>query len=90
MTDPQFIEKATAAIGDKSRLAILNKLAEKGEICGIEAQELTGLSQACSSHHLKQLTDSGLVTVRKEGKHHFFALNRERFQQLSQFFNNLV
>lgn len=90
MSDSKFIEKATAAVGDKHRLAILNELSRKGEICCTDAQELTGLSQACSSHHLKQLTDSGLVTVRKAGKHHFFALNREKFAQLSQFFNALT
>jgi ArsR family transcriptional regulator len=90
MSDSKFIEKASAAIGDRHRLAILNELAQKGEICGTEAQELTGLSQACSSHHLKQLTDCGLVNVRKEGKHHYFSINRERFQELSRFFNTLT
>ncbi|MCY7350157.1 MAG: metalloregulator ArsR/SmtB family transcription factor [Cytophagaceae bacterium] len=90
MTDSKFIEKATAAVGDKHRLSIVNELSEKKEICCLDAQALTGLSQACTSHHLKLLTDSGLVTVRKEGKHHFFSLNRERFQQLSQFFKTLA
>jgi len=90
MSDPKFIEKATAAIGDKNRLAILNELSQKGEICCMDAQVLTGLSQACASHHLKQLTESELVSVRKEGKHHFFSLNKDKFAQLSQFFNRLA
>jgi DNA-binding transcriptional ArsR family regulator len=84
-----FVEKATAAVGDKYRLAILLELAQKGRLCCADVQELTGLSQPCCSHHLKLLADSGLITYQREGKFHYYSLNREKFGELSEFFNTL-
>lgn len=86
----QFVEKATAAVGDKYRLAILLELSRKGRLCCADVQELTGLSQPCCSHHLKQLAESELVTCQREGKFHYYSLNREKFQELSLFFNEFT
>jgi ArsR family transcriptional regulator len=85
----QFVEKATAAVGDKYRMAILLELSRKGRLCCADVQELTGLSQPCCSHHLKLLSDSELVTSQREGKFQYYSLNREKFQALSAFFNTL-
>ncbi len=88
-SDSQFIEKAAFAIGDRYRLAILQEIAQQGEICCLQAQSLTGLAQATCSHHLKILAESALVLSRKEGKHHLFSLHHENFSKVSAFLAQL-
>ncbi len=88
-SDSQFIEKAAFAIGDRYRLAILQEIARQGEICCLQAQNLTGLAQATCSHHLKLLSESDLVISRKEGKHNLFRLHHENFSKVSAFLAQL-
>ena len=87
--EPKSVEKATAAIADKYRLSILLALANKGSITGTEAQEITGLSQPCVSHHVKLLVESGLVINQKTGRSQQLSLNREAFDALGDFLKNL-
>lgn len=86
----RFVEKATGAIADKYRLSILLELSKKGSLTSSDVQELTGLSQPCVSHHVKLLTDSGLVNARKEGRNIHLTLNKESLQQLSGFIDKLA
>lgn len=86
----QFVEKATGAIADKYRLSILLELSRRGSLTNTDVQELTGLSQPCVSHHVKLLTDSGLVNSRKEGRNLFLSLNRDSIQQLTGFLDKLA
>lgn len=88
--DCKFIEKATAAIADKSRLSILVELARKETLTSTDVMDLVGLSQPCVSHHIKQLTDSGLVSSQKEGRNVHLRLNREAIQQLTAFLDTLA
>ncbi len=87
--EPKNIEKATGAIADKYRLSILIKLAEKGTLTNSDVQELTGLSQPCVSHHVKLLTDSGLVDAQKEGRNLFLRLNKQTLSDLGDFLKKL-
>lgn len=86
----RFVEKATGAISDKYRLAILLELSQRGSLTATDVQALTGLSQPCVSHHVKLLTDSGLVNAQKEGRNVHLTLNKESLQQLSGFLENLT
>lgn len=81
----RFIEKAMNAIADPCRLSILQEIARKGEICCGDVQVLTGLSQPTCSHHIKLLSDSELLDCRKEGRNHFFALNKSNFRKVTSF-----
>jgi len=87
--EPKNIEKVTGAIADKYRLSILIKLAEKGTLTNSDVQELTGLSQPCVSHHVKLLTDSGLVDAQKEGRNLFLRLNKQTLSDLGDFLKKL-
>ena len=87
--ETRAIEKATAAMADKYRLSILLELAEKGSITGSGAQELTGLSQPCVSHHVKLLVDSGLVVSRKMGRCQTLSLNKQALDELAGFLKRL-
>lgn len=88
--DNREIEKAASAISDKYRLGILQELAKKGCLTSSDVQELTGLSQPCVSHHVKLLTDSGLIDAQKEGRNLHLRLNKPAVQELMTFLNELL
>ncbi|CAN5755159.1 hypothetical protein BH11BAC3_BH11BAC3_25150 [soil metagenome] len=84
-SDTRFIEKAMNAIADPCRLSILQEISLKGEICCGDVQGLTGLSQPTCSHHIKLLSESELIECRKEGRNHFFAINKNNFKKVSSY-----
>ncbi|WP_263385127.1 ArsR/SmtB family transcription factor [Granulicella arctica] len=60
------------ALGDPNRLAIYTQIAQHEELfCG-EMHAKHTISQATLSHHLKVLTELGLITSRKEGLNVFY------------------
>lgn len=68
------------ALGDDSRLRILNILWEEGrERCACLLLLRLGISQSTLSHHMKILCDAGLVTARKEGKWTHYAICPDEF-----------
>lgn len=83
--EKKFIEKAMSAIADPCRLSILQEIYKKGEVCCGDVQSLTGLSQPTCSHHIKLLSNSKLIECRKEGRNHFFTLNKDNFKRVSNF-----
>jgi len=84
-SESKFIEKAMNAIADPCRLSILQEISRKGEICCGDVQGLTGLSQPTCSHHIRLLSDSELILCRKDGRNHFFTLNKNNFKKVSSF-----
>jgi ArsR family transcriptional regulator, arsenate/arsenite/antimonite-responsive transcriptional repressor len=80
--------EATAALfsslGDPTRVRIINLLARSGEaVCVCELQPALGLSQPTVSHHLKKLTESGLLDREQRGRWAFYSLNRDAIARLS-------
>jgi DNA-binding transcriptional ArsR family regulator len=61
------------ALSDENRLAILLAVAQRDHSV-IELTATTGLSQTLVSHHLKSLRDTGLVTVRAQGRSNVYSL----------------
>ncbi|MFN3866222.1 MAG: ArsR/SmtB family transcription factor [Demequina sp.] len=59
-------------LGDPTRMRIVQILAANGSVCACDLEEPLGLSQPTVSHHLRQLTDAGLVTRDKRGTWAFF------------------
>ena len=64
------------ALGDETRQRILEMLLEK-EMSVSDITEAFSMAQPSISHHLSVLKRFGLVTSRKEGKHVFYAINRD-------------
>lgn len=60
-------------VSENSRLQLLCIL-NNGEHCVCELMEHVKLSQSLTSHHLKDLKDSGLVTDRKDSKWVYYSL----------------
>jgi ArsR family transcriptional regulator len=63
------------ALADPTRFAMVQKIAAEGELTCSEVAEGSALSQPTVSHHLKILTDAGVITVRNEGKRHHLSVN---------------
>lgn len=71
------------ALGDAHRLKAMHFLAtadasccSTGQgICTCDVQDLLGLSQPTTSHHMKILVDAGLVDVEKRGKNSYYTLS---------------
>ena len=64
------------ALADETRQQILEMLLE-GEMRVGDIVDVFSMSQPTISHHLNVLRQFGLVSSRKEGKHVFYAINRD-------------
>jgi ArsR family transcriptional regulator len=71
-------------LGDPARVRIVNLLATSSEaVCACELYEPLGLSQPTVSHHLKKLTDAGLLEREQRGKWAYFSLKRDAVAKLA-------
>ena len=62
------IEKISKALADATRLKIFEAISAKKEmVCG-ELVALRGVTPATISHHLKVLSDAGLIVCRRRGQ----------------------
>jgi ArsR family transcriptional regulator len=74
--DAEQRAKIFAALGDPTRLRIVELLAQSEEMSGSELANHLEISLALFCHHSKTLVDCGLVQVRKEGQTKYSSLNR--------------
>lgn len=68
-------------LSDETRLRILAYLMQTDELHVRALCDLLGQSQPAVSHHLALLRVAGLIESRRDGKHNFYRLLPERFQQ---------
>ena len=72
------------ALSDPARVRVVNVLATTGEpVCVCELIEPLGLTQPTVSHHLKKLTDAGLLQREQRGKWAYFSLKRDAVEKLA-------
>ncbi len=79
------------ALADKSRLRVLNQLANGEMTVGSLATNI-GLSEPTISHHLARLREAGLVNLRMAGTQRFYIINAdglEKFKQLAAQIENV-
>lgn len=67
---------------DETRLRILHFLMQQEELNVRALCELLGQSQPAVSHHLALLRVAGLIESRRDGKHNYYGIVTQRFQQL--------
>ena len=90
LTDPLGPEDAAelargfAALADPVRLRLLSMLAASpaGEVCVCDFVLPLGKSQPTISHHLKILSEAGLVEGDRRGKWVWYSINRDRLAEL--------
>jgi ArsR family transcriptional regulator len=86
LSDEEAVSTATLfkALGDPARVRIVNLLASRGgEVCSCELEPALGLSQPTVSHHLKRLTDAGLLDREQRGRWAYFSINPEAAARLA-------
>ena len=71
------------ALGDEHRLRILRLLAKK-ELSAGEILESMDIVQSTLSHHMKVLTDNGVVTATRSGKWTIYSVNRPVLQDAAE------
>jgi ArsR family transcriptional regulator len=71
------------ALGDPTRVRILNVLATTGEpVCVCELTPALGLSQPTVSHHLKKLTEAGLLAREQRGTWAYYSIDPDAADRL--------
>ena len=72
------------ALADPARVRIVNVLATSGEpVCVCNLIAPLGLAQPTVSHHLKKLTDAGLLEREQRGKWAYFSLKPDAVATLA-------
>jgi ArsR family transcriptional regulator, arsenate/arsenite/antimonite-responsive transcriptional repressor len=72
------------ALADPARVKIVNLLARSdGPVCVCEFTPAVALSQPTVSHHLKKLTDAGLLEREQRGKWAYYSLSGEALERLA-------
>ncbi|MFZ2322399.1 MAG: metalloregulator ArsR/SmtB family transcription factor [Ignavibacteriaceae bacterium] len=82
-TEEEQIVKIAKALSDKTRIKILKEIAAKGSISCGDAEKFVDLSQPTVSHHLKILTDAGLLNTIKDGRHVIVSFNKKTLEAFS-------
>lgn len=68
------LTRIAKALADPTRFRLLRSIAQArgGELCCGDLARRFPIAQATVSHHLKVLTDAGLVEARRDGQHSWF------------------
>jgi ArsR family transcriptional regulator, arsenate/arsenite/antimonite-responsive transcriptional repressor len=82
--DAGRLAEIAKALGEPVRVNILDVLRRSSvEVCQCELVPLFDIPQSTLSHHLKKLTDAGLITVARRHKWAYYALSPEGFKELT-------
>jgi ArsR family transcriptional regulator len=76
------------AMSDENRLRIVEMLT-KGEMCACDLLEKLEITQPTLSHHMKVLSECGLVNIRKDGKWSHYSLNCDTLTSFREYINTL-
>lgn len=78
-------------LSTRSRVRILQVLAERGEISVDELCSQLSVTSTTVSRHLQLLRMQGLVTVRQEAQNRYYSLSKEKIaQQIASFLDDLA
>lgn len=84
---PQAEQLATLlkAIADPTRIQLISLInaSNNAEACVCNLTEPLSLTQPTVSHHLKVLTEAGLIDREKRGTWVWYSVNQERWQQIA-------
>jgi ArsR family transcriptional regulator, arsenate/arsenite/antimonite-responsive transcriptional repressor len=78
------IAEVAKALSEPVRVQILDVLRRSPvEVCQCELVPLFDIPQPTLSHHIKKLTDAGLVTVERRHKWAYYSLAPDAFEELT-------
>jgi len=76
------------ALSDPNRLQIIGMITEQ-ERCACKLLEHFNISQPTLSHHMRILSDSNLLRIRKEGKWSHYSINVETMEAYRAYVESL-
>jgi ArsR family transcriptional regulator, arsenate/arsenite/antimonite-responsive transcriptional repressor len=88
MEKEQLLQRMES-FSDATRLEIVRLLSENGEMCACEILKRLSITQGTLSHHMKDLSASGIVTCRKEGKWCHYVLNAKSICEMADYLDRL-
>lgn len=81
-TKAASVARLLRAMGNSSRLMLLCKLVEHGEMAAGDLAREVGLSQSACSQHLGKMRDEGLVAFRRERQTLWYRIADQRTEAL--------
>lgn len=86
--DAEQLAPLLKAIADPTRIQLVTYIysSANSEACVCDLTEPLGLTQPTVSHHLRVLSEVGLIKREKRGTWAWYTLNKSRWQQLSKLF----
>jgi ArsR family transcriptional regulator, arsenate/arsenite/antimonite-responsive transcriptional repressor len=87
--EAERLAKLLKAVADPARIQLLSivQASPEGEACVCDLTEPLGLTQPTVSHHLKVLTEAGILIRERRGTWAYFRLVPERWQALRALFS---
>lgn len=84
-TEADTLANLLKAVSDPTRLQLLSiiRSSQGGEACVCDLTAPIGLSQPTISHHLKVLTEAGILNREQRGTWAWFAINQSRLDQIA-------
>lgn len=82
----ETLARTLKAVADPARLQLLSLIRSRGEACACDLVEPLGLSQPTVSHHLKVLTEAGLLHREQRGQWAWFRADARRLADLGTLF----
>ena len=81
--DRQLVSAALlfAALGDPTRLALLDRLSDRGPASITTLTDAFALTRQGISKHLQVLASAGVIDGRREGRAHVWAINPDRLAE---------
>lgn len=73
-----------AALGDSTRLAIIERLLAKGELSAGDLQDVADVSAPAISRHLKVLRDAGLVNRRIDAQRRIYRVDPHAMEAIGK------
>lgn len=77
------------ALSDETRVKILEMISHE-ELCACKILEEFHITQPTLSHHMKTLCGSGLVNSRKDGIWAKYSIDKNNFECLQDFINDIA
>jgi len=84
----QSLSDTFAALGDPTRLAIVNRLASEGDLTVQDIARPFAMSLPAVSQHLKVLERAGLIARGRDGQKRPCRLNAERLAETARWFDH--
>jgi ArsR family transcriptional regulator len=82
--DAERIATVAKALGEPLRVQILDVLRRSEQaVCQCELIALFDVKQSLLSHHMKKLTDAGLVSVERRHKWAYYSISTDALQELT-------